>query len=84
MLGFITGKTIKEVLDADSIIESLPSDAWNTVPASSKRLKDEMLIHKWNIDVISVPNSHVLASSDFHFAQYFRLLDVNDGLDSGD
>ncbi|GKD23706.1 hypothetical protein Tco_1225409 [Tanacetum coccineum] len=30
------------VRHADSIIESLPSDAWNTVPASSKRLKDEV------------------------------------------
>ncbi|GJX99880.1 hypothetical protein Tco_0356899 [Tanacetum coccineum] len=30
------------VRHADSIIESLPSDAWNTVPASSKRLKNEV------------------------------------------
>ncbi|GKE43958.1 hypothetical protein Tco_1471242 [Tanacetum coccineum] len=30
------------VRHADSIIKSLPSNAWNTVPASSKRLKDEV------------------------------------------
>ncbi|GJU33001.1 hypothetical protein Tco_1176590 [Tanacetum coccineum] len=43
MLGFVAGKNCKRgVRHADNIIESLPSDAWNTVPASSKRLKDKV------------------------------------------
>ncbi|GJS65139.1 hypothetical protein Tco_0679703 [Tanacetum coccineum] len=73
------------VRHADSIIESLPSDAWNTVPASSLLhfdvrksrmmlgLKIYMMIHKWNIDLISVPNSHV-CSSDFISATIFSII----------